>query len=53
MPAGRSLRVSFRTFGCKLNQAETEALADGFSAAGAVVSVPASRPTSSSSIPAP
>ncbi|HQO65423.1 MAG TPA: tRNA (N(6)-L-threonylcarbamoyladenosine(37)-C(2))-methylthiotransferase MtaB, partial [Spirochaetales bacterium] len=37
MPAGRSLRVSFRTFGCKLNQAETEALADGFSAAGAVV----------------
>jgi len=30
------LRVSFRTFGCKLNQAETEAIADGFFRAGAL-----------------
>ncbi|HRW25451.1 MAG TPA: tRNA (N(6)-L-threonylcarbamoyladenosine(37)-C(2))-methylthiotransferase MtaB [Spirochaetia bacterium] len=37
MPSVRQLRVSFRTFGCKLNQAETEAIADGFSAAGAAV----------------
>ncbi len=31
------LRVSFRTFGCKLNQAETESIADSFSRACAVV----------------
>ena len=31
------LRVSFRTFGCKLNQAETESLAAAFAAAGASV----------------
>jgi threonylcarbamoyladenosine tRNA methylthiotransferase MtaB len=31
------LRVSFRTFGCKLNQAETESLADAFALAGAAV----------------
>jgi threonylcarbamoyladenosine tRNA methylthiotransferase MtaB len=35
-----SLRVSFRTFGCKLNQAETESIADGFSQAGAAIVPP-------------
>lgn len=35
-----ALRVSFRTFGCKLNQAETESIADAFSLAGAAL-VPA------------
>jgi threonylcarbamoyladenosine tRNA methylthiotransferase MtaB len=37
MPSPQSLRVSFRTFGCKLNQAETESLAASFAAAGALV----------------
>ncbi|PKL07731.1 MAG: tRNA (N(6)-L-threonylcarbamoyladenosine(37)-C(2))-methylthiotransferase MtaB [Spirochaetae bacterium HGW-Spirochaetae-7] len=32
-----TLRASFRTFGCKLNQAETESIADSFAAAGAAV----------------
>jgi len=32
---GEALSVAFRTFGCKLNQAETEAVADGFVRAGA------------------
>ena len=32
-----SYRVTFQTFGCKLNQLETEALADSFSRAGAAV----------------
>jgi len=34
------LRVSFRTFGCKLNQAETESIADSYALAGATI-VPA------------
>ena len=33
----RLLRVAFRTLGCKLNQLETESVADAFSAAGALV----------------
>jgi len=32
-----SYRVTFQTFGCKLNQLETEALADSFARAGAAV----------------
>lgn len=32
-----SYRVTFQTFGCKLNQLETEALADSFAKAGAIV----------------
>jgi len=32
-----SLRVCFRTFGCKLNQAETESIASSFAQAGAVI----------------
>lgn len=32
-----SLRVSFRTFGCRLNQTETEAIAASFAAAGAEI----------------
>ena len=32
-----SVRVSFHTFGCKLNQVETEAIADKFTAEGFVV----------------
>jgi len=32
------LRVAFRTLGCKLNQLETESIADAFSLAGALVS---------------
>lgn len=35
------LRVSFLSFGCKLNQLETEALAEAFSAAGASLVPPA------------
>jgi len=35
-----ALRVSFRTFGCKLNQAETESIADSYALAGASI-VPA------------
>jgi threonylcarbamoyladenosine tRNA methylthiotransferase MtaB len=31
------LRVAFRTFGCKLNQLETESLADAFARAGAEI----------------
>jgi threonylcarbamoyladenosine tRNA methylthiotransferase MtaB len=30
-------RASFRTFGCKLNQLETESLADAFARAGAII----------------
>ena len=37
-----SYRVTFQTFGCKLNQLETEALADSFSRAGAAVLSPGS-----------
>ncbi len=37
-----SLRVSFLSFGCKLNQLETEALAEAFVAAGARLVPPAS-----------
>jgi threonylcarbamoyladenosine tRNA methylthiotransferase MtaB len=32
-----ALRVAFRTFGCKLNQAETDSIADSFARAGAVI----------------
>lgn len=32
-----TLRVAFRTFGCKLNQAETDSMADSFARAGAVI----------------
>ena len=32
------LRVAFSTLGCKLNQLETEAIADAFSSAGALLS---------------
>ncbi|MFA5851645.1 MAG: tRNA (N(6)-L-threonylcarbamoyladenosine(37)-C(2))-methylthiotransferase MtaB [Spirochaetales bacterium] len=31
------LRVAFRTLGCKLNQLETESVADAFSGAGAII----------------
>lgn len=37
MSIERTLRVSFRTFGCKLNQAETESIARDFASAGAIV----------------
>lgn len=37
-----SYRVTFQTFGCKLNQLETEALADSFARAGAAVLAPGS-----------
>jgi threonylcarbamoyladenosine tRNA methylthiotransferase MtaB len=37
-----SYRVTFQTFGCKLNQLETEALADSFARAGATVLSPGS-----------
>ncbi|HCO48897.1 MAG TPA: tRNA (N(6)-L-threonylcarbamoyladenosine(37)-C(2))-methylthiotransferase MtaB, partial [Spirochaetaceae bacterium] len=33
----RLLKVAFQTLGCKLNQLETESLADAFSAAGALI----------------
>jgi threonylcarbamoyladenosine tRNA methylthiotransferase MtaB len=33
----RLLKVAFRTLGCKLNQLETESLAEAFSAAGALI----------------
>jgi len=32
-----TLRVAFRTFGCKLNQAETDSIADSFARAGAAI----------------
>ncbi len=35
MPNSGALRATFRTFGCKLNQTETESLADAFARSGA------------------
>jgi len=40
MAPSAALRVSFRTFGCKLNQAETESIAESYALAGATI-VPA------------